>query len=179
MWRPADPAEVAVAWASALQRRDGPTSLVLTRQKLAAVKRDGALDAEALGRGGYVVASPAGAGFTILATGSEVPLAQAALELLAQRGKPGRLVSVPCLERFLAQPRSWRDAVLPPALPTAAVEAARGVEWWRLVGREGLVIGIDRFGESAPEKALAEEYGFTPAKVAERIEGWLASVRQS
>lgn len=177
VWRPADPAEVAVAWASALQRRDGPTSLVLTRQKLAAVKRDGALDAEALGRGGYAVASPAGAGFTILATGSEVPLAQAALELLAQRGKPGRLVSVPCLERFLAQPRSWRDAVLPPALPTAAVEAARGVEWWRLVGREGLVIGIDRFGESAPEKALAEEYGFTPAKVAERIEGWLASVR--
>ena len=120
--------------------------------------------------------SPAGASFTVLATGSEVPLAQAALELLAQRGKVGRLVSVPCLERFLAQPQAWRDAVLPHALPAAAVEAARGIEWWRLVGREGLVIAIDRFGESAPEKALAELFGFTPAKVAERIEGWLGGL---
>jgi len=177
VWRPADPAEVAVAWASAMQRRGGPTSLVLTRQKLPAVKRDGPLDPEALARGGYAVSSPAKASFTILATGSEVPLGQAALELLAQRGRVGRLVSVPCLERFLAQPQGWRDAVLPPALPTVAIEAARGLEWWRLVGREGLVIGIDRFGESAPEKALSEAFGFTPAKVAERIESWLAGMR--
>jgi transketolase len=177
VWRPADPAEVAVAWASAMQRRDGPTSLVLSRQKLAPVKREGALDAQALQRGGYVVSSPAKAGFSVLATGSEVPLAQAALELLAQRGKVGRLVSVPCMERFLAQPQAWRDTVLPKALPTVAVEAARGLEWWRLVGREGLVIGIDRFGESAPEKALAEVFGFTPAKIAERVESWLSAVR--
>jgi transketolase len=177
VWRPADPAEVAVAWASALQRRDGPTSLVLTRQKLPALRRDGALDPQALQRGGYTVSSPARASYTVLATGSEVPLAQAALELLAQRGKIGRLVSVPCLERFLAQPQAWRDAVLPPALPAAAMEAARGLEWWKLVGREGLVIAIDRFGESAPEKALAEVFGFTPPKVAERIESWLAAVR--
>ena len=177
VWRPADPAEVATAWSSALLRRDGPTSLVLTRQKLAPVKRDGAVDGEAIRKGGYTVAAPASARFTLLATGSEVPLAQAALELLAQQGKPGRLVSIPCLERFLAQPAAWRDAVLPPALPSAAVEAARGTEWWRLVGREGLVIGIDRFGESAPEKALAEHFGFTPAKVAERIATWLDARR--
>ncbi len=177
VWRPADPAEVATAWSSALLRRDGPTSLVLTRQKLAPVKRDGAVDGEAIRKGGYTVAAPASARFTLLATGSEVPLAQAALELLAQHGKPGRLVSIPCLERFLAQPAAWRDAVLPPALPSAAVEAARGTEWWRLVGREGLVIGIDRFGESAPEKALAEHFGFTPAKVAERIATWLDARR--
>jgi transketolase len=177
VWRPADPAEVAVAWASAMQRRDGPTSLVLTRQKLAAVKRDGGLDPEAVQRGGYAITSPARASFTVLASGSEVPLAQAALELLAQKGKLGRLVSVPCLERFLAQPASWRDAVLPPGLPAVAVEAARGLEWWRLVGREGLVIGIDRFGESAPEKALAELFGFTPTKVVERIESWLGGLR--
>ena len=105
-----------------------------------------------------------------------MPLAQAALELLAKKGKVGRLVSVPCLERFLRQPQAWRDAVLPPSLPAAAVEAALGTEWWRLVGREGLVIGIDRFGESAPEKALAELFGFTPAKVAERIERWLCDL---
>jgi transketolase len=81
---------------------------------------------------------------------------------------------MPCLEQFDAQPAAWREEVLPRALPVAVVEAARGVEWWRLAGRDGLVIGIDRFGASAPEKALAEEYGFTPAKVAERIERWLA-----
>jgi len=177
VWRPADPAEVAAAWSAALQRRDGPTSLVLTRQKLAPVKRDGALDPEAILRGGYAVAAPAAASFTLLATGSEVPLAQAALELLAKDGKVGRLVSVPCLERFLAQPQAWRDAIVPRELPVAAVEAALGTEWWRLVGRDGLVIGIERFGESAPEKALAELFGFTPAKVAERVARWLDARR--
>ena len=173
VWRPADPAEVAVAWAAAVTRREGPTSLILTRQKLAAVKRDGPLDPEALGRGGYAVSSPSGATFAVVATGSEVPLAQAALELLSKKGIVGRLVSVPCLERFLAQPKAYRDAVLPRGQKVAAVEAARGLEWWRLLGRDGLVIGIDRYGESAPEKALAEAFGFTPAKVAERLESWL------
>jgi transketolase len=171
--RPCDGEEVAVGWAHALQRRDGPTALVLTRQKLAPVKRDGGFDAAAALAGGYVVASPAGAGFTLVATGSEVPLAQAALELLAKKGIAGRLVSMPCRECFEAQPEAVRDAVVPPALPVAVVEAARGLEWWKLAGRSGLVIGIDRFGASAPEKALAEEYGFTPARIAERIERWL------
>ena len=177
VWRPADPAETAVAWSAALARKNGPSALILTRQKLAPVRRDGALDPQALLRGGYAVAAPAGATFAVLATGSEVPLAQAALEALAQKGKVGRLVSVPCLERFLAQPAAWRDQVLPPGLKVAAVEAARGIEWWRLIGRDGLLLGIDRFGESAPEKALAELFGFTPAKVAERLERWLDGQR--
>ena len=73
------------------------------------------------------------------------------------------------------QSAEWREEVLPRALPVAAVEAARGIEWWRLCGRDGLVLGIDRFGASAPEKALAEEYGFTPTKVAERIERWISA----
>jgi transketolase len=172
--RPCDGEEVAVGWAHALQRRGGPTALVLTRQKLASLRRDGAFDAAAALRGAHAVASPAGARFTLVATGSEVPLAQAALDLLAKKGIVGRLVSMPCRECFEAQPEAVRDAIVPPALPVAVVEAARGLEWWKLAGRTGLVIGIDRFGASAPEKALAEEYGFTPAKVAERIEGWLA-----
>ena len=138
------------------------------------MERDGAFDPEAAARGGYVVKAPAGATFTVLATGSEVPLAQAALALLAAQGKLGRLVSIPCLECFEAQDQAWRDAVLPPSLPTAAVEAATGIEWWKLTGRDGLVIGIQGFGASAPEKALAEAYGLTPAKVAERLAGWLA-----
>ncbi len=172
--RPADPAETALGWAHALQRRDGPTALVLTRQKLAPVRRAGPLEPEAVLRGGYVVDAPDGATFTLLATGSEVPLAQAALEVLARQGRIGRLVSVPCLECFLSQPAAWREAVLPRGLPVAALEAARGTEWWQLTGRDGLVIGIDRFGQSAPDRALAEEYGFTPALVANRLERWLA-----
>ncbi len=173
--RPCDPVEVAAAWTHALQRRDGPTALVLTRQKLAPVRRGpGFAPAQAL-RGGYVVDAPAGARFTVIATGSEVPLAQAALDLLAKKGITGRLVSMPCAESFDAQPAAWRDEVLPRSLPVAVVEAARGIEWWRLAGRDGLVIGIDRFGASAPDKALAEEYGFTPAKVADRLEHWLTS----
>jgi transketolase len=172
--RPCDGEEVAVAWAHALQRRDGPTALVLSRQKIAPVKRDGPFDAQAALRGGYVVSAPAGAKFTLVATGSEVPLAEAALDLLAKKGIAGRLVSMPCRECFEAQPEAARDAIVPPALPVAVIEAARGLEWWKIAGRSGLVLGIDRFGASAPEKALAEAYGFTPAQVAGRIESWLS-----
>jgi transketolase len=175
--RPADPEETALGWAHALTRRDGPTALILTRQKLAPVKRAAGVDREAILRGGYVIEAPAGAAFTIVATGSEVPLAQAALELLAKKGIAGRLVSMPCLECFLAQPQAIRDAVLPPSQKVVALEAARGIEWWQLAGKDGLVLGIDRFGESAPDKALAEEFGFTPAKVAERVERWLGGGR--
>jgi transketolase len=175
--RPCDGEEVAVGWAHALARRDGPTALVLTRQKLAAVKRATPFDPEAALRGGYVVDAPEGARFTLVATGSEVPLAAAALELLAKDGIRGRLVSMPCLECFEKQPQSWRDTVVPPSAPVAVVEAARGLEWWKLAGRDGLVYGVDRFGASAPDKALAEEYGFTPAKLAERLEAWLDGAR--
>jgi transketolase len=171
--RPADGLEVAMAWAHAMERRDGPTALVLTRQKLAKVARD-RFDPEACARGGYVAREVPGATVTVAATGSELPLAQAALELLARKGIAARLVSVPCLACFEAQPEEWQEQVLPRDHRIAAVEAGRGTEWWRWVGRDGLVIGIDRFGASAPEKALAEAYGLTPAKVAERIERWLA-----
>jgi transketolase len=174
VFRPCDPIEVAAGWAHALRRRDGPTALVLTRQKLAPVRRAAGSSPESALRGGYVVDAPERARFTLVATGSEVPLAQAALDLLARRGIAARLVSMPCWELFDAQPAEWRAQAIPPGLPVAVVEASRGLEWWRLAGRDGLVVGIDRFGASAPEKALAEEYGFTPAKVAERIERWLS-----
>jgi transketolase len=175
--RPCDAEEVAVAWAHALARRDGPTALVLSRQKIAPVKRDAPFDPAAAARGAHVVAAPEGARFTVVATGSEVPLAQAALALLAAKGIPGRLVSMPCRECFEAQPEAVRDAIVPPSLPIAVVEAALGLEWWRLASRSGLVLGIDRFGSSAPEKALAEEYGFTPGRIADRLGAWLARAR--
>ena len=172
--RPCDGEETAVAWAHALGRRDGPTALVLTRQKLAPVRRDGGFDPEAMLRGGYVVAAPEGAPFSIIATGSEVPLAQAALELLAAKGLRGRLVSMPCLACFHAQPKAWQDAVLPPALPARCarggardrVVAARRQRRARARDRP---LRLERAGEGA-----REEYGFTPAKVAGRIESWLA-----
>jgi transketolase len=171
--RPCDALEVGAGWAHALTRRDGPTGLVLTRQKLLPVTRAKDFDRGLLARGGYVVEEAPGAKVTVIATGSEVGTAQAALKLLAQRGVPARLVSMPCTACFDAQPAAYRDAVVPRDQRIVAVEAARGVEWWKYAGRDGLVIGIDKFGASAPEKALAEEYGFTPAKIAQRIEAWL------
>ncbi len=125
-------------------------------------------------RGGYVVADPAGAKVTLVATGSELATAQGAAALLAAKGVACRLVSVPCLTCFEAQPAAVRREVIPAGQRVAVVEAARGLEWWRLAGSDGLVIGIDGFGASAPEKALADRYGFTPEKVAARVQSWLA-----
>jgi transketolase len=171
--RPCDALEVGAGWAHALTRRDGPTGLVLTRQKLLPVTRPKDFDRGLLARGGYVVEEASGAKVTVIATGSEVGTAQAALKLLADKGVAARLVSMPCTACFDAQPAAYRDAVLPRDQRIVAVEAARGLEWWKYAGRDGLVIGIEKFGASAPEKALAEEYGFTPTKIAERIAGWL------
>jgi transketolase len=172
--RPADGREVALAWAHAIERRDGPTALVLTRQKLAPIVRD-AFDPAEAARGGYLVRDAPGAELTVVASGSELATAQAALDILARKGVAARLVSMPCLACFESQPEEFREALLPRSHRIVAVEAARGQEWWRWTGRDGLVIGIDRFGASAPEKALAESYGLTPARVAERIERWLAA----
>uniref|UniRef100_A0A831U2Q8 Transketolase n=1 Tax=Geobacter metallireducens TaxID=28232 RepID=A0A831U2Q8_GEOME len=168
--RPADGPETALAWASALRRSDGPTALVLTRQKVPAVVREEPLDARTFAKGGYVVRQ---GGTTpdavIMASGSEVGLALAAAELLAGEGVTVRVVSVPCLETFLAQPEAYRRRLLPGRVPRVAVEAGHGGLWWRLLGPGGLFIGMEGFGASAPEKVLAEEFGFTPAKVAGRV----------
>jgi transketolase len=173
--RPADGLETALAWAHALTRREGPTALVLTRQKIAKIERTVPFDAAKAMRGGYVVADPPGAKVTLVATGSELATAQGAAALLAAKGIPARLVSVPCLTCFEAQPEAVRREVIPAGQRVAVVEAARAIEWWRLAGSDGLVIGIDGFGASAPEKALAEMYGFTPEKVAARVVGWLSA----
>jgi transketolase len=174
--RPADGLETAAAWAHALERKDGPTALVLTRQKVQKLARSSA-STDDLFRGGYVVHEDPAARLTLVATGSEVGTAQAALPLLAAKGLAARLVSMPCLACFDAQPADYRERVLPRAHRLVAVEAARGLEWWKYVGRDGLVVGIDRFGASAPEKALAAEFGFTPEKLAERIAAWAEGAR--
>jgi transketolase len=177
LWRPSDPSEVAAAWAAALERKKGPTVMALTRQKIAPLQRSGPADVRTALRGAYALVEPQGAPeLVLIATGSEVPATQAALALLpeALRSKT-RLVSMPCVERFLKWPRDEQRKLLPRdgKARLVAVEAALGIDWFRLIG-DGLVIGVDHFGASAPDKALADAYNLTPAKIAARIQAWLA-----
>ncbi|HLU40450.1 MAG TPA: transketolase [Planctomycetota bacterium] len=173
--RPADGPEVAAAYAHALQRTDGPSILCLTRQNVPALERAPGFDVRDLLRGGYLLQDAPGAAGTLVATGSEVSLAVAAARLLQERGTTVRVVSVPCLEVFLAQDEEYRRAVLPPGLPAIALEMGRPEIWCSLTGSLERVIGVTRFGASAPAGVLAEKYGFTPAAVAERVQQMLAA----
>jgi transketolase len=167
LWRPCDTVETAVAWKLALERRDAPTALVLSRQNLPFVPRN-ETQVAAIERGGYVLAEAAGAPARILlATGSEVGLALAARELLQADGLPTRVVSMPSTDTFDAEPADYRDAVLPPGIPVLAIEAGASAPWWKYARGSGGVFGIDRFGESAPGATLFEHFGFTPRRVAE------------
>ncbi len=169
--RPADANETAAAWRAALERRDGPTGLVLTRQALPVLNRDELVSADNLAQGAYVIReAPNGAPELILiATGSEVALAIEAQGLLAERGASARVVSMPSWRRFEEQPASYRDQVIPPDIPARlAVEAGAALGWDRYVGPQGAVIGMERFGASAPYRDLMESFGFTAEDVAER-----------
>jgi len=174
VWRPADAAETAVAWRAAIERRDGPSSLLLTRQNLAQNARSAA-QLGAIARGGYVLIDSAGPPTGIvIATGSEVALARAVVTALNAEGQRLRLVSMPCVEAFARQDQSYRDTVLPPSLRRrVAIEAGCGETWYRYTGLDGLVIGLDRFGASAPAAALYEHFGFTAATVSARVRAWL------
>jgi transketolase len=163
VWRPADTVETAVAWAAALRRKDGPSSLLLTRQNVPFLKRESLEGPE---RGGYVLADAEAARATIIATGSEVPVALAAQKLLAGEGIPVRVVSMPSTSVFDRQPEEYRRRVLGEA-PRVAVEAGVSDYWRKYVGLEGAVVGIDRFGESAPAGDLFKFFGLTPEGVAE------------
>jgi transketolase len=173
VWRPADGPETVAAWSAALRRADGPTALALTRQKLAPI--GGSVDLAA--RGGYVLRDATGAepGVTIVASGSETPLAVSAAALLEKKGITARVVSMPCVETFTRQPDDYRKRVLPPGAKLVVIEAAQTDPWCALVGAEALRIGLDRFGASAPAEVIAKELGFTPESVADRVLRWLPS----
>jgi transketolase len=161
VWRPCDSVETAVAWRSAIERTDGPTSLALSRQQLPFVERTKD-QIDAIGRGGYILRSGAEAPAVVLiATGSEVALALEAAERLEQSGASVRVVSMPCTELFDAEPEEYREHVLPPAAAKIAVEAGATLGWWRYIGGHGDVIGLDRFGESAKAADLFPHFGFT------------------
>ncbi|MCK6517685.1 transketolase, partial [Myxococcota bacterium] len=161
--RPADATEVTEAWKIALGRTDGPTTLSLTRQELPVLDRSVYASAEGVAKGAYVLAeAPGGAPqVVIMASGSEVDLALKAQPVLAERGVAARVVSFPSWELFEAQPKAYRDAVLPPGVKRLSVEAGRTFGWERYVGQDGRAIGIDHFGASAPAEVLAERFGFT------------------
>lgn len=171
VWRPADGLETAVAWACAIERRDGPAALCLSRQNLPRVST--LAQADAIRQGGYVLAEVAAAQALIVATGSEVEIALQAQALLAAEGVRVRVVSMPCTNVFDRQPPAYQDQVLPPALPALALEAAQPDFWHKYVGRSGKVLGIATYGESAPAKDLYRHFGLTPERAADAVRALL------
>jgi transketolase len=172
LWRPCDVVESAMAWKAAIERSDGPSSLVFTRQGLACQPRDDKAISN-IARGGYVLSESDGATLDaiIMATGSEVGVAMEAQKLLKEKGISARVVSMPCTQVFDAQRADYREAVLPSAVSTrVAVEAGVTDYWLKYVGLDGTVVGINRFGESAPGDTLMEQFGITGANVAQTTE---------
>jgi len=175
VWRPCDSVETAVAWIAAIERHDGPTSLLLSRQNLMFQQRSAEILAT-IRRGGYILSEPhAPPVAVIIATGSEVELAIRGQRLLAQQGIPTRVVSMPSTSVFDRQDDAYRSYVIPPALPALAVEAGVSDFWRKYVGRSGAVIGIDRFGESAPGGDVLRYLGFTAERVAEAVKALRSS----
>ena len=168
-WRPCDTVESAVCWKSAIQRRDGPSALVFSRQGLAPMPRSPQQVAD-IERGGYILRDCAAPKAIVIATGSEVELAMTAAEQLAAQGTEVRVVSMPCAEIFSAQDSSYREAVLPAAIRArVAVEALHADYWYKFVGLDGRVVGMTSFGESAPGGELMQEFGFTVDNVVANI----------
>lgn len=164
VFRPADAHETRDAWQAAIAHTDGPTALILTRQGLPILD---AAPSGAVAAGAYVRHEPEQAPqVVIIATGSEVSLSVDAAGILAGQGVHARVVSMPSIERFLAQPQAHRDEILPPGVPRVSVEAGTTLGWSRIVGDTGRAFGIDDFGLSAPLGDIAEELGFTPANIA-------------
>jgi transketolase len=192
--RPADANETAAAWRVALEREDGPVALLLSRQNIPVLDRDGLGTASGLERGGYVLWDSGGEGpggegsgegsagpeLILISTGAEVSPTLAAASELAAQGTRVRVVSMPCVELFESQSREYRDAVLPPATSARlAVEPGVTVAWWRWVGDGGDVLGIDRFGASAPGTRVLSELGFTADNIVERARSLLDRERQA
>ena len=190
--RPADANETVQAWRVALEREDGPVALALSRQGIPVLDRgDGQLaPASELERGGYVLwdsrAGSRGGGVDddgaaageldgiLISTGAEVPLTLEAARVLAGEGTALRVVSMPCMELFEAQSQEYRDTVLPPAVTARlAVEPGASMSWWKWVGSQGDVLGIDRFGASAPGARVLQELGFSVENIAARARALL------
>ena len=174
VWRPCDTVETAVAWAAALRRTSGPTALLLTRQNVPFVQRD---SLDGIWKGGYVVADVEQPKAVLIATGSEVTLALAAQKQLGEAGIPVRVVSMPSTTEFDRQEADYRNSVLPAGLPKIAVEAGVSDYWRKYVGLDGAVVGIDRYGESAPAADVFKHFGFTADNVAKVVRSVIGEMR--
>ncbi len=172
VWRPCDTVETVVAWTSGVEKKDGPTSLILSRQNLNFQKRDEAQIA-AIARGGYVLADAANPKLVLIATGSEVQLAMDAKKVLDEQGIPTRVVSMPSTNVFDQQDQAYKDSVLLPTVHKVAIEAGVTDGWYKYVGLRGAVIGLNRFGESAPAGELFKLFGFTVENVVNTAKGVL------
>ena len=178
VWRPCDPVESAVSWVAAIERKNGPTGLVFSRQNVPFQERT-AVQIAAIRRGGYVLSDAAKPRAVLIATGSEVGLAVAAQKALAGEGVPVRVVSMPSTSVFDRQDKAWQDGVLPPGIPRVAVEAGTADFWRKYVGLEGAVIGMDRFGESAPAGKLFDYFGITVENIGKAVHAVLQTgIRQ-
>jgi transketolase len=169
--RPADALECAMAWTHALTRKNGPTTIALTRQKTMNIPREPGFDPRVMLNGAYVLSEATGGTPTLvlIATGSEVEVAWNAKKLLEQKGERVRVVSAPCWEQFERQDARTKEAVLPSGVRRVVIEIGRSEPWRGVVGDHGLVIGLDSFGTSAPDKDIQKHFGFTPEQVAARI----------
>jgi len=169
VYRPADGIEVAMCYYGALQRTNGPSTLIFSRQNLAPLTRPSSFSPDDVLKGGYVVKECATPKLVVVATGSEVATAVEAAALLEAEGVATRVVSMPCVEVFKAQPASYREQLLPKGVKTAVVEAGTTIGWSTLLERDLLAIGIDHYGASAPGEVLAEKFGFTPSAVRAKL----------
>ncbi|HZW21186.1 transketolase [Noviherbaspirillum sp.] len=172
-WRPCDTVESAIAWKHAVARRHGPTTLIFSRQNLPFVERTPE-QILAINRGGYVLRDAEGAKAILIATGSEVELALKSADELAKQGIPVRVVSMPSTDLFDRQDAAYKASVLPKGLPRVAIEAGVTDFWYKYVGLEGGVVGIDTFGESAPAGVLFKHFGFTTDNVVAKVKSVLA-----
>jgi transketolase len=165
-WRPCDTVESAVAWKAALEKADGPSALIFSRQNLVCQPRNDAQIAD-IAKGAYTLKDCSDKPeLIIIATGSEVQLAVDAADVLTQQGKQVRVVSMPSNEVFDAQDASYKEQVLPmDVLPRIAVEAGIADFWYKYVGLDGRIVGMDTFGESAPADQLFKEFGFTVERI--------------
>jgi len=174
--RPSDATETVEAWLAGIERKDGPTALVLSRQALPVIDRRRYAPASGLRKGAYILAEASGSApeLILTGTGSEVHLLLQAMEELEREGRRVRVVAFPCWELFEAQPESYKQEVFPPGVPVLAVEAGVSLGWERYTGSHFRIIGMDRFGASAPAKVLFKEFGFTPERLIRKAKDILA-----
>lgn len=173
VYRPADGIEVAMSYYSALTRKKGPSALIFSRQNVPVLNRPASFSPDDVLKGAYIIKDAAQPKLVVVATGSEVGTAIEAAELLEAEGTPTRVVSMPCVELFNAQPEAYKTSLLPLGVKTAVVEAGTTVGWSSLLGRDVKAIGIDHYGASAPGEVLAEKFGFTGKAVKEKLAKWI------